>query len=858
MSCFCAAHFSSQLQLSPYLGVMRGARRSAGQLAAQVLATGRRRRWSLGPALAAALALLPAATADSTWQQTATDQAYGGDRSPTGNDVWVSCNPTTGHDPSGGSCVLNRHTAMYTHDPNARDTRFYGAANSHSGGSIHIPEGGGIGTEESPARSCADLAKLPHFSSGEFWLKPSQGVAAFKGYCDLDSFGGGWLMCYTAADEVHIASEVSSEVAFGRDGYRSDCRNYPFNQLMYVEQDARTGVVNEDKALFHFRGRNALMASRSGYKGSLDSSWGAGLGETGVLFESKSWASTRTPKCVQERANSACKYDVLSDNKLQQCPDCYAVRPQHGNATCGTDFSACWCDAFVTSGCSTDSNPKRTMELHTSHEADTNFYAGWVVTITSGTGAGQARKVFSSTGGSCSSSSYRTRASCVGAHATWTSAANTITTESVWETLPCSNSKLDGYRCQAKCSDTYPLDGSTCPNEVLYSTESACQAGCLGFDGASQVRAHGINYLGETGASTTLASPVTDTAALDIQVVDAAGAFIFLGRSIKIGLEVMRVTLVKGNTVRVQRAMNGTVAATHTNGAAVKTMIDFSVDTPASCPYVCSSSYELRAPHECTALDWACGYGEEDGVRRGFVPQQGTCAGVCSCDNAGTASCSAAGACTCRASTNPHGTALTSPWHKSIVRLPAGVSLDGCAGPFSLCVGSNPYAGYRLRIGGETRSIVGYSGYYHVAMLDAPLPSAPTPAPAGSPAWSGATGFSMLFAPECSGVYDNHMEKHACSVPQYYELMVCDGQASGAAVSGGFVMTGYNASTGCRKTCEDVTFCEDYETEWFRAGTGRSDASGVAFKTPGFKAFPIREKLLSVGVRLVDNEQRLS
>ena len=34
-------------------------------------------------------------------------------------------------------------------------------------------------------------------------------------------------------------------------------------------------------------------------------------------------------------------------------------------------------------------------------------------------------------------------------------------------------------------------------------------------------------------------------------------------------------------------------------------------------------------------------------------------------------------------------------------------------------------------------------------------------------------------------------------------------------------MTGYNASTACRKTCEDATFCEDYTTDWYRADTGQ-------------------------------------
>ena len=297
-----------------------------------------------------AVVVLPFSYADSTWQQTAKGPSYGGDTAfggtPEGDDVWVSCNPTGA---SEDGCVLDQHTKIYSHDPNMRDASFYSSSNSHVGGSIEIPEWGGIGTEESPARTCADLARLPHSVSGHYFLRPSEDFPAFKGYCDLDSFGGGWLMCYTTSGEVHVSREVSSTVPFPNEGYRSDCRDYPFNQVMYVEHDIRTGATSEDKAYFNFRGRNALVASRSGYRGSVDQSWAVGLGADGILFDAKGFASTRTPECVQERANSGCRAPLVSAlNKLQECPDCYSVRPQLGNATClpaaGTDASLCWCD----------------------------------------------------------------------------------------------------------------------------------------------------------------------------------------------------------------------------------------------------------------------------------------------------------------------------------------------------------------------------------------------------------------------------------------------------------------------------------------------------------------------------------
>ncbi len=57
--------------------------------------------------------------------------------------------------------------------------------------------------------------------------------AVMQGHCDMDSFGGGWLMCYTTAGEVHVSREtapVEPGATYGRDGYRADCRHYPFNQ----------------------------------------------------------------------------------------------------------------------------------------------------------------------------------------------------------------------------------------------------------------------------------------------------------------------------------------------------------------------------------------------------------------------------------------------------------------------------------------------------------------------------------------------------------------------------------------------------------------------------------------------------
>ena len=67
--------------------------------------------------------------------------------------------------------------------------------------------------------------------------------------------------------------------------------------------------------------------------------------------------------------------------------------------------------------------------------------------------------------------------------------------------------------------------------------------------------------------------------------------------------------------------------------------------------------------------------------------------------------------------------------------------------------------------------------------------------------------------------------------------MICDNVGDVASrMAGGFIVTGFNPvpqhqrrqlltlivsqTTNCIKTCEDFSFCEDDESEWYRASTG--------------------------------------
>lgn len=68
---------------------------------------------------------------------------------------------------------------------------------------------------------------------GEYTIDPDGGNDdnAFKVYCDMTSFNGGWTMCYTTENRVDIKREVSSEIAYGIDGYRADCNDIPVHVL---------------------------------------------------------------------------------------------------------------------------------------------------------------------------------------------------------------------------------------------------------------------------------------------------------------------------------------------------------------------------------------------------------------------------------------------------------------------------------------------------------------------------------------------------------------------------------------------------------------------------------------------------
>ena len=132
-----------------------------------------------------------------------------------------------------------------------------------------------INNEHAPGESCRSLLEDGHKQSGYYWLHTrwsnnTGSRGAFIGFCDQDTDGGGWLICYTDENEVDIAEEPGFSGAFpyGRSGYRSDCRNYPFNQLQYIlhfKDDDLNGL--DDRVIFRAEGRRPIMASDVGWEG---------------------------------------------------------------------------------------------------------------------------------------------------------------------------------------------------------------------------------------------------------------------------------------------------------------------------------------------------------------------------------------------------------------------------------------------------------------------------------------------------------------------------------------------------------------------------------------------------------------
>ncbi|KAK2563142.1 hypothetical protein P5673_013486 [Acropora cervicornis] len=110
-----------------------------------------------------------------------------------------------------------------------------------------------LGTRNEDSKSCLDI-KNQGLSRGDgvHRLDPDGGSSsnAFLAYCDMTSYNGGWTMCYTTDEYAKPRTEVtySSKAPYGNDGYRTNCNNIPFTEIMFVDHQTGKKVYFKRKS----------------------------------------------------------------------------------------------------------------------------------------------------------------------------------------------------------------------------------------------------------------------------------------------------------------------------------------------------------------------------------------------------------------------------------------------------------------------------------------------------------------------------------------------------------------------------------------------------------------------------------
>jgi hypothetical protein len=138
-----------------------------------------------------------------------------------------------------------------------------------SSGTIFVESGcpaEGTGADSTcPSTDCLSILEDGHANFGDdgvYWIDPD-GTGAYQAYCDMTTDNGGWTMCYTEnADMVHLQTDTTYTGGYGQAGYRTDCREIAFTDVLYINHD------NGQKAWFYAQSNTPMTIDNIGYNGN--------------------------------------------------------------------------------------------------------------------------------------------------------------------------------------------------------------------------------------------------------------------------------------------------------------------------------------------------------------------------------------------------------------------------------------------------------------------------------------------------------------------------------------------------------------------------------------------------------------